>query len=186
MKDDRRPPGPPPRKPSKSHPELVLIGEDDVPETERVAVPPPAPVKEPFRLLIGKPVPKMPTMAELGASVGSLQTAIGHIGASVMETFELQRKLGRQHDGLAQAVNMRFDLFHEELAILRHTLVENHEPRIKDVEEATMSQRAARAARVGGVAIARGSVSGVLFLVALKVIAARWPWLAQLLDGITP
>jgi hypothetical protein len=196
------PPGPPPppRKKLGSKPELVLIGEDDAPITERVGtpdardvfIPPPPPaVREPFRLLHGKTPPRVPTMAELGASIASMQTALGHFGASNAEVIVIQRKMARQIDGLVQSVNTRFDIFHKELALLRATVTGDHETRIGDVEDRveeqeriTPSERARRIARTGGIEALRSTLGGAVLLALLKLAAARWPELG--LDGFIP
>jgi hypothetical protein len=68
------------------------------------------------------------------------------------EVLATQRKMALQLDGFGQAMNRRFDIFHEELAMLRTTVHTDHAPRIDKVE-LTMGQKAARGGGLLGIAI---------------------------------
>jgi hypothetical protein len=68
------------------------------------------------------------------------------------EVLATQRKMALQLDGFGQAMNRRFDIFHEELAMLRTTVHADHAPRIDKVE-LTMGQKAARGGGLLGIVI---------------------------------
>jgi len=61
----------------------------------------------------------------------------------VREVRDTQRKMALQLDGFGQAMNRRFYIFHEELAMLRQTVTESHAPRLEKVE-ATLGQKVAK------------------------------------------
>jgi hypothetical protein len=100
------------------------------------------------------------------------------------ELVSVQRKHSLQIDGFGQAMNRRFDLFHQELALQRAggdetramvdsllTLVKgNHGPRLGKVE-ATLGQRAARS----------GGILAVILLVAPMLAEAlpKYAWLFE-------
>lgn len=141
MSDERRPPPPPPSR-------LTLITEDDIAtDTERLPAPPAPPrMPEPFRRL--RDTAKQPaTLRELAERVYSCE-------AAARETLALGRKLGLEMDGLVTAVNTRFNIFHQELSLLRHdvTRVEAGVGDAVDVaieERLPLSQRAKRIAMHG-------------------------------------
>jgi len=90
----------------------------------------------------------------------------------VREVRDTQRKMALQLDGFGQAMNRRFDLFHEELAMLRQTVTESHAPRLEKVE-ATLGQKAAKG----------GSIAA-LILVAAPLLAEALPKYASVFETI--
>jgi hypothetical protein len=95
---------PPPPPPSRRYPEVVRVTEDDSPPTQ--------PERGGRRSAPEEPFPLQPSHAQLMREL-QLSTAIA------TEVLATQRKLARQGDGLLQATNARFDIFHRELALLR-------------------------------------------------------------------
>lgn len=90
------------------------------------------------------------------------------------EVRDTQRKMSLQLDGFGQTMNRRFDLFHEEIAMLRHVITEDHEPRIDKVEK-TLGQKVAKG----------GGIAGIILLAA-PLLADAWPkyrWLFEMLTG---
>jgi hypothetical protein len=100
---------------------------------------------------------------------------------TVREVLAVQRKMALQLDGFGQAMNRRFDIFHEELALQRadtaavRAIVEtNHAPRLEKVE-ATMGQKVAKG----------GGILGIIVL-ALPLLADALPkyrWLFEAIAG---
>jgi hypothetical protein len=142
--------GRPPRGPFPSEPEVHVDTEPaPAPPAVRVPIipPPPRVPREPFRALDGgrsertPAPPRMPTL-------GLIQSDIAKILAT-------QRKMAVQLDGFGTTVNSRFDLFHEELALLRATVTQDHAPRITRIERAKQfahgGARAAVATLAGGI-----------------------------------
>lgn len=145
MADERKPP-PRFRRPS----ELL----DD----EVVEIPPAPPAPDPDRLFprSREPFNKL------------VQTP----AETVREVLAVQRKLALQLDGLAQAMNRRFDIFHEELAMLRSTVTADHAPRIATVER-TMGQKVAKG----------GGIVGIVLLAA-PLLADALPKYRSLIEAI--
>jgi hypothetical protein len=162
----------PPRRwfPRPVDDELVRVDEDPpAPPTQRLPIIPPAPrpPSEPFQLLRGKP-----TLMDLGNQLQGLSAQLTGVVAR-------QDKMALQADHLGSIVNQRFDVFHSELALLRHDQTEllnfvtsNHGPRIEKVES-TLGQKAAK----GG---------GILAIVALALpmLAEALPKYRHLLEVI--
>ncbi len=88
------------------------------------------------------------------------------------EVRDTQRKMSQQLDGFGQAMNRRFDLFHEELSLLRQVVTADHAPRIEKVEK-TMGQKVARG----------GGVVGIILLAA-PLLADALPKYRWLFDAI--
>lgn len=95
------------------------------------------------------------------------------------EVLAVQRKMALQLDGFGQAMNRRFDLFHEELALqradlaaVREVVTSDHGPRIGKVET-TLGQKAAR----GGGIVA-------IILLAGPMLADALPKYRGLIDAI--
>lgn len=109
------------RRPSELRDDEVV----EVESAERVALPP-APRAEPF------------------TKIARGQTEMMH------EVLAVQRKMALQLDGFGQLMNRRFDLFHEELSMLRATVLANHEPRLGKVES-SLAQKMGKGARIGAV-----------------------------------
>lgn len=100
------------------------------------------------------------------AKVGQTQ------GDKLDRVLETQRKMALQMDGFGQAMNRRFDIFHEELAMLRSTVMESHAPRIEKVEK-TIGQKAAKG----------GSIVALLLVVA-PILADALPKYRGVFDAI--
>lgn len=164
MSDPRKPP---PRFPRsvRDEPEVTVVDEDAPgtarsPSTERFPVipPPPRVPAEPFRRLDGR----QPSYVEFQAQLGDFAQKLEGVISTEAAVLGNQRKLALQMDGLGTTVNARFDLFHEELALLRATVTGDHAPRLDKVER-TIGQKAARG---GGI---------------LAIIAIALPMLAEAL-----
>ena len=141
---DERPPRPPRRPlPSLRDDEVVFI--PPAPDTERSG---PRKLPDVFSKLVQTPSEQM------------------------REIVATQRKMALQLDGFGQAMNRRFDLFHEELAMLRTTVTESHEPRLGKME-ATLGQKMARG----------GGIVGVI-IVALPLLSEVLPKWKGLFDSI--
>lgn len=109
----KKPPPLPPRRDA----EVVRVEEDTpAPSTQRHPILPPAPrvPPEPFRWL------GQPTNAELLSKLGEALSVCADVLA-------LQRKLALQYEGVRNTVNARFDVFHEELALMRGVLIAEDE-----------------------------------------------------------
>lgn len=133
------------RRPSELRDDEVV----EVPPTERVPILPPR--AEPFRKLA-------PTLSDVLAQLDAVVV--------------VQRKHSLQLDGFGQAMNRRFDIFHEELAMLRTTVTGDHAPRIEKVES-TLGQKVAKG----------GGIVGVL-IVALPLLSEVLPKWGALFDAI--
>lgn len=150
MTDGQRPPrGPFPSSPDDDE-EEVRIDTDPAPAPPAVRVPfippPPRVPREPFRALDGGRTEraKPPTVPTLGV-----------IKSDVEKILATQRRMAIQLDGFGSTVNARFNLFHEELALLRATVTQSHEPRITRIERAKQiangGARTAAATLFGGI-----------------------------------
>lgn len=157
---------PPPRFPRPGDPELVRVSEDEAPATQREVILPPPP-REPFRLV--KRAVTLDTLAEAvdsaRAEVRDLSLDIRGLNTTQAAILGVQRNMALQADGLGTTINARFDLFHEELAMLRI--------RVTGVEK-TAGQKAAAVASKGG------AVAGLLALG--SIAAARWPEYAHIIN----
>jgi hypothetical protein len=136
------------------------------PDTDRSGfIPKPPKAEEPFRLVTP------PRRADLGEQI-----------ADVLKT---QRQMALQLDGYGSALNQRFDLFHEELAIVRHDqarlveLVEkDHAPRIDAVEK-TVQQKAKGFALKGGKYAAYLTAGSVL----ARLVAKAYPQFGDAIES---
>jgi hypothetical protein len=135
--DDRRPPrGPFPSRPDGERPgDTEPAGPPERPRTPFIPPPPRLP-REPFRLLDGGERPRPPKLATLAA-----------IRDDVAKILQTQRAMALQLDGYGVTVNSRFDLFHEELALLRAEVTQGHAPRIEAIEVEVEETRAERLKR---------------------------------------
>ncbi|HEY3494164.1 MAG TPA: hypothetical protein VGK73_05740 [Polyangiaceae bacterium] len=170
MSDPRKPPPRFPRLPPRDEPEVTRVEEDPVPNTERLPQihPPPRVPTEPFRLLSGRP----PSYVEFQAQLGDFSQKLEAVISSEAAVLGVQRKMAIQIDGLGQTVNQRFDLFHEELALLRATVVGDHAPRLEAAEK-TLGQKAAK----GGGILA-------IVVIALPMLAEALPKYAHVFETI--
>ena len=167
MTDPRKPP---PRFPRPLEPEVKRVEEDSVPPTERLPMipPPPRVPTEPFKLIGGRP----PSYVEFQAQLGDFSQKLEAVISSEAVVLGVQRKMAQQLDGLGLVVNTRFDLFHEELALLRARVMGDHEPRLGKVES-TVGQKAAK----GGGILA-------LVVIALPMLAEALPKYAHVFETI--
>lgn len=162
----------PPRRwfPRPVDDEIARVDEDPpVPPTQRLPMipPPPRTPTEPFQLLRGKP-----TLLDLSNQLQGLSAQLtGVVGR--------QDKMALQTDHLGSIVNQRFDVFHSELALMRHDLTEllavvttNHAPRIEKVES-TLGQKAAKG----------GGIVAIIAL-ALPMLAEALPKYRHLIEVI--
>lgn len=129
MSDERK--RPPPRFPRPSSPD-----DDEIayvpPDTERSGAKP-LPGAEPFRLLTP---PKWAVALE----------------SKVDDVYKRQGQMALQLDGYGSQMHQRFDVFHEELAMLRAVVTGDHAPRITKVES-TLGQKVARGGGIVGIII---------------------------------
>jgi hypothetical protein len=139
------------------------------PDTERVPqMIPKAPrlprTHEPFQLLKGRE-----------SSYAELSAQISEVRQLTHETLAVQRKMVLQSDHLGQIVNRRFDLFHEELSMLRATVTGDHGPRLAQVELS-----------LGEKVKATGSVlgKGAVFTLLGGVLTEAFPQYARLLGQL--
>jgi hypothetical protein len=96
----------------------------------------------------------------------------GGPGSTIGEVLRIQQKMALQLDGFGVAMNSRFDLFHEELAMLRQVVTVNHAPRIEAVEK-TIGQKVARG----------GGIAGII-IVALPLLSEVLPKWATVFESI--
>lgn len=116
----------------------------------------PRPV-EPFKNLTE------PSHVETAATVQGIAGKLDEVLASHRDILGRQRQMSLQLDGFGQTINSRFDVFHEELAMLRATVLGDHAPRLGKVE----SSLGAKAAKGGGIV--------ALLVVALPMLAEALP-----------
>lgn len=147
MTEERKPP-PRFRRPSE-------LTDDEVVEI------PPAPPPDPDRPLYPRSRPAEP-----------FNKLVQTPAETVREVLAVQRKMALQLDGFGQAMNRRFDIFHEELAMLREVVTADHAPRIEKVEK-TLGQKVARG----------GGVVGVILLAA-PLLADALPKYRALIEAI--
>jgi hypothetical protein len=147
--------------------------EDDTepPPTERVPVlpPPPRTPREPFRLLTVDEVPRPSWLIP-----ADFREQIQKILAGHNQILTTQRNMALQLDGYGKAVNERFNIFHQELALLRAMVVES-DGRLDKVE-LTLAQKATA---VGG-ALTKGAALTFLG----GIITEYWPQYARFIAGI--
>lgn len=146
MSDDR-PRRPPPRfpRPVDDEPEVTRVEEDPFPLTERLPMlPPPPKAPEPFKLIAGRP----PSYVEFQAQLGEFTQKLEAVISSQAAVLGVQRKMALQLDGFGTTVNERFDVFHQELALLRATVTGDHAPRLDKVEK-TVADKAKTVAIAG-------------------------------------
>lgn len=150
----------PPKKPPPWTPEIVRVKEDERgPDTERSF---PAP----------QPRPRLGTPAGLSKTTPNLLDEVADLKRWSRMVVENQSKMALQLDGFGQTVNQRFDIFHEELALLRQTVTGDHAPRIEKVE-ATLGQKVAKHGGILAVAV-----------VGLPMLAEALPKYAHLINTI--
>lgn len=138
MSEGRPPRGPFPSSPGDDE-EEVRIDTDPAPAPPMVRapiIPPPPrlprdlpPPREPFRVhdggrggVVPPAPPRMPTL--------------GVIRSEIEKVRNIQQRMAIQLDGFGVSINSRFDLFHEELALLRATVTQDHAPRLSRLERA--------------------------------------------------
>lgn len=123
----------------------------------------------------GRP-PRRPPPAEpfrrLAVTSDVVAQKLDEVLASHREILATQRKLALQLDGYGVTVNQRFDVFHEELAMLRATVLGDHAPRLETVEESV----GVKAAKRGGLV--------ALALVGLPMLAEALPKYRHLFETI--
>jgi hypothetical protein len=168
----RRPRFPRPAPPPFVEPEVTRVEEDPVPLTKRAFSPPAAkPDAEPFKMLTGR----QPSYVEFSAQLRDFSVKMEGILSSEAAVLGVQRKLAQQMDGLTVTVNTRFNIFHEELALLRQTVTGDHAPRLETVEK-TLGQKAQTAAKGGGIA--------AILLIALPMLADALPKYRHIIETI--
>lgn len=108
----------------------------------------PRPV-EPFKHLTE------PSHVEVGAAQRDIVSRLDEVLASHREILKTQRNMALQLDGYGSQLNQRFDVFHEELAMLRATVLADHEPRLGKVEQ-SLGQRAAKGGGIVAIVLLAG------------------------------
>lgn len=156
----------PPRKPPPWTPEIVRVTEDERgPDTDRVPVPLPDPLVLPVR-------PRLGSRGGMAKTTPNLLDEVEDLKRWSRLVAENQAKMALQLDGHGTIINQRFDIFHEELALLRQTVTGDHAPRLEKVE-LTLGQKAAR----GGAGLA-------MSLVVLPMLADALPKYAHVINKI--
>jgi hypothetical protein len=160
----------PPRKPPPWTPEIVRVTEDERgPDTDRVPVPLPEPLALGAR---SHARPKLGTPGAIAKAAPNLLDEVADLKRWSRMVVENQSKMALQLDGFGVTVNSRFDVFHEELAMLRQTVTGDHAPRLEKVE-LSLGQKAAR----GGAGLA-------MSLVVLPMLAEAVPKYAHVINKI--
>lgn len=108
----------------------------------------PRPV-EPFKHLTE------PSHVETAATVQGIAGKLDEVLASHRDILARQRQMSLQLDGFGQTLNQRFDVFHEELAMLRATVLVDHGPRIGRVEK-TLGSKVAKGGGIVGLVLLAG------------------------------
>jgi hypothetical protein len=92
----------------------------------------------------------------------------------VQTPSEQMREVRDTLDAFGQTMTRRFELFHEELALLREVVTADHAPRIEHVER-TMAQKVARG----------GGIVGIVLLAAPLLADAlpKYRWLFDAIAG---
>lgn len=150
----------PPRKPPWT-PEIVRVPEDRGPDTERSFPAPPTHAR-----------PKLGSPGAIAKAAPNLLDEVADLKRWSRMVVENQSKMALQLDGFGVTVNSRFDVFHEELAMLRQTVTGDHAPRLEKVE-ATLGQKVAKHGGILAVAV-----------VALPMVADALPRYKHLIDTI--
>lgn len=79
-------------------------------------------------------------------------SALRDLVTEVRAVGKRQGQMALQLDGFGQLMNQRFDVFHEELAMLRQLVTTDHAPRIEKVED-TLGQKMAKGGSVGAIIV---------------------------------
>ncbi len=173
MSDDGRK-KPPPRFP---RPVAPPSEDEKVPDTLRFGKISPGP--EPFKKIEGR----QPSYVEFAAKLSGFEENLAQV-------LGIQRKMSLQLDGFGQVINRRFDLFHEELALLNATVNGEHAPRLDEiaVEVEEVKKTAGQKAKAGAMVAARFGAwgTGALFFggLALRALAKLYPEYGQLIESI--
>lgn len=143
------------------------------PETQRLPLP-----KNPLKLeaLTGR----APSFVEFSAQLGDFKVQLDGAVAACANTLALQRKMALQLDGFQNGINGRFDVFHQELAMLRATVTGDHAPRLDAVEKASMAQRAKGVAMVGGKYAAYLTLAAVV----ARALGKAFPEFGAAIEGV--
>lgn len=109
---------------------------------------------------------------EVGAAQKDILARLDEVLASHREILSTQRRMALQLDGYGSTMNQRFDVFHEELAMLRATVLGDHAPRIGKVET-TLGHKVAKGGGIVG-----------LILVAAPMLVEALPKYRALIEAI--
>ena len=109
-----------------------------------------------------------------------LFSAITAQGMQLNEVAAKQNKLVLMVDGLGVSMNQRFDVFHEELALLRATVTTDLAPRLGEVEKKTGAQKLGAVALVGTKYAGLFTIAGLV----LRAVAKQWPEFGGLIEGV--
>ncbi len=159
-------------------------GDDEVyvppaPDTERLPNIPPAPrvPAEPFRLLKGR----APSYVEFAAIVSHVEQGLIENRQRLIDVLSTQRKMSLQVDGMQAGMNQRFDIFHEELSLLRQTVSGDHAPRIGVVEK-----QVEKGLNPRKLAFDAGKYTGLVVLLALgaRAVGKQFPQYYDVIDGV--
>lgn len=142
------------------------------PETQRLPLP-----KNPLKLdvLHGR----QPSFVEFSAQLGDFKVQLDGAVVAVSTVLATQRKMALQLDGFQNGLNGRFDVFHQELAMLRATVTGDHAPRLDAVEKATVGQRMKVGAILGGKYAAYLTLAAVV----LRAAGKAFPEFGQAIEG---
>lgn len=184
MTDDSKPP----RLPWRITRDITAADDEvyvpPAPDTERLPLIPPAPKapKEPFKLLPGR----APSYVEFAAIVKHVNESLDDNRQRLTDVLSTQRKMALQQDGLIQTVNRRFDIFHEELSMLRQVVSVDHGPRITAAEKGVAEAKASVGDKVRHGSIVAGKYGGLVLALALgaRAIGKQFPEYYDVIDGV--
>lgn len=138
---------------------------------------PPRP-REPFRVLRGNDTPSsappVPTSAEVGRRLGDLELLCDKLLKRTQQTALMV-------DGFGSNINRRFDVLHEEVALMRAAIMtcEDVNPPI-ELARRTPAAKARRVLHLSG----RWAAYGTAFAVAARAAANAVPEYAGAIDGV--
>jgi hypothetical protein len=139
--------------------------------TPRIGSPP----AEPFGLTRERLSPIEQLSAQIAAQAGKLEQVL----ASQSQVVARQSQMALQIDGHGTATREKLSAIHEEMALLRHQLEDDHAPRIAAIEKTT-------AQKVGG-GLLKGTKYGAyagLAVLVLHGLTQQFPNLAPFIDPI--
>lgn len=131
--------------------------------------PPKRPVPEPFALIKGRESSYVELSAQLNA-----------LGSQIADVLGRQNRAALVLDALGRDMHQRFDVLHEETALIRAKLSGDIEPRVKAVEARTPAQKAGTAALITG----KWASYLTLAAVVARMLAKQFPEYTEAIEGL--